>query len=433
MSTWGALHVGDTVRGADQRPWEVVEVRPGTTWLGSGKTGIHLFLRLDERRVHVHQSTDAPVEVVTRADHGAMAAACAALLDNGITFDLMEETLSVDQFTAPAAKKRDRDRWGRYLLPDPVTGEERAWTRVSTVARALADEYNLTKWKLRQVAKGMALRPDLVAGAAAADPEADKDTLNKIAEKAMERAGSSAGATLGTALHTFTQRLDRGEPAASLGVPEALIGDMRAYVDTMKRHRLRVQPEHVERIVVLPELGVAGTLDRIVSQPPGQTKAAPRAVLDLKTAKPDDNGGLSTFSMLEIALQLALYSHAPLMWNPVTRTYEPMPADVDKDRALVLHLPVGKAHGALYGVNIIEGWEYAQLAMKVRAARSNGKGMAWLVEPEPADLALHRVSIAPDRAELARLWEQLHPQGLWSEEVNAAAVARLAQLELLSA
>lgn len=422
MSTWGAVHVGDTVRGADQRPWEVVEVRPGVTWLGSGKAGVHLFLRLGERRVRVHRSTDEPVEVVTRGGHNAMAAACAALLDNGITFDLLEESLTVDQFAAPAGSATvKRDRWGRYLLPDPETGKERAWTRATTVARTLADEYNLTKWKLRQVARGMALRPDLVAAAAATDPDADKGTFDKITDQAMERAGSSAGANLGTALHSFTGRLDSEQPPLdALGAPAALHGDLRAYVDTMRRHRLR--PAHVERIVVLPDLGIAGTFDRIVSQPPGQTKAAPLAVLDLKTAKSID------YSMLEIAIQLALYAHAPLMWNAATRTYEPMPVDVDKDRALVLHLPVGKAHGQLYGVNIIEGWTYAQLAMQVRAARSNGKGLAWLVEPEPADLALHRVSIAPDRAELARLWDQLHPEGLWSEEVNAAAIARLADL-----
>lgn len=428
MSTWGAVHVGDTVRGVDQRPWTVVGARRGATWLGSGKTDVHLALRLGERTVRVSRGVGEPVELVERADHSAEAAACLALLDTGMTFDLLEETLS-DPFAAPAAApaKVKHDRFGRYLLPDPETGKERAWTRATTIARTLVDEYNLTRWKLRQVAKGMALRPDLVAGAAAADPEEDKGTLDDIAEKAMERAGSSTGGTLGTALHNFTKRLDRGEPAGSLGVPAALTPDMAAYVDTMNRHRLRVRPETVERIVVLPELGVAGQLDRLVGQPPGQTKAAALAVLDLKTAKSVDYSGL------EIAIQLAIYAHAPLMWDPVRQAYEPMPEGVDRDRALVLHLPAGKAHGEVYGVPLIEGWEYVHLAMRVREARNRGKGLLWLVEPGPADLALHRVRRAPDRAELARLWEQLHPQGLWSEEVNAAATARLAELQAVPA
>lgn len=332
-----------------------------------------------------------------------------------------------DPFTAPAgATAVKRDRFGRYMLPHPQTGKEQAWTRVTTVARCLADEYHLTKWKMRQVAKGMALRPDLVAGAAAADPDADKSTLDKITEQAMERAGAGAGANLGTALHSFTARLDLGEPITSLGAPPPLDADLSEYDALLRRYRLRVQREYVERIVVLPDLGVAGTLDRILAQPAGVTKSKPLAIADLKTAKSVD------YSMLEIAIQLGFYARAPLLWDPAKQAYEPMP-EVDQDRALVLHLPVGKAHGQVYGVNIIEGWEYAQLALKVREARSRGKGMCWLVDPEPADLALHRVTRADSRAELAQLWESLHPRGLWSEEVNAAATARLNELEAVSA
>jgi hypothetical protein len=432
MSAWGGVYVGDTVRGADQRPWAVEGVRRGATWLGDGRTDVHLDLRLDERHVTARRSMTDPCEVVSRADHSDLADACAALLAAGLTPTIVEDRLTaVDQFTPPAAAAQPRlDRWNRYVLPDPETGKERAWTRATTVARTLADEYHLTLWKMRMVARGMALRPDLVAGAAAADPDEDKGTLNKIADQAMERAGSGAGANLGTALHAFTARLDReGGYIQSLEAPEALHADLAAYGDTLRRHRLKVHREHVERLVVVPELGVAGTLDRLVRQPPGQTKAKPFAVLDLKTAKPDDSGGLSNFAFLEIAIQLAIYAHAPLMWDAGKRAYEPMPADVDTDRALVLHLPVGKAHGALYGVNLIEGWRYAQLAMSVREARSGAKGLCWMVEPEPADLALHRVSRAADRAELARLWDQLHPQGLWSEEVNAAAAARLNEIQ----
>lgn len=424
MTTWGELHVGDAVRGADQRVWTVTAVHPGVVWLGSGQRDVLVHLTLGGRAVEVRRPVGEPVELVSRADHTAEGAAFAALAGAGLNPTIIEETtLPADPFSAPSAPaaKVKTDRWNRYLLPDPETGKERAWTRATTVARTLADEYNLTRWKLRQVAKGMALRPDLVAGAAAADPDADKGTLDGIAEKAMERAGSSAGATLGTALHAFAARLDAGEAFARLDAPDALHADLCEYIDTMKRHRLR--PEYVERLVVVPALGVAGTLDRIVRQPPGEAKAAPLAVLDLKTAKSID------FSMLEIAIQLAIYANASLMWDPARQAYDPMPADVDKTRALVLHLPVGKAHGQIYGVNIIDGARYAGLAMQVREARSAGKGMCWLVDPEPADLALHRVARAADRGELARLWDQLHPQGLWTEEIGAAAMARLAEIK----
>lgn len=425
MTTWGAVHVGDTVRGADQRAWTVVEAHVGATWVGSGKTDMALTVEREGRQVSVRRTTTDPVDLVTRADHTAEAAACTALLDAGLTFDLLEETLSKpDPFSSPAAPAAaqavdgvKRDRYGRYLLPDPETGKERAWTRVTTVAKTLSDEFNLTKWKLRMVAKGVALRPDLVAGAAAADPDVDKKTLDDIAEKAMERAGSSSGANLGTALHTFTTRIDRGPIPPISEIPEALRADLAEYTATLRRHRLQTHPTLIERIVIVPALGVAGTFDRIVQQPAGVSKSKPLSVLDLKTGKD------LSYGWLEIAIQQSLYANATLMWNPATGAYEAMP-DVDRDRALVLHLPVGKAHGELYGVNLIEGWEYTQLAMKARAARSSAKGLGWLVDPEPADLAVHRVGKAQTVADLAALWDQLHPKGLWTEEVNAAAAAR---------
>lgn len=427
MTTWGAVHVGDTVRGADQREWTVIEAHIGSTWAISGKTDVVLTLERDGRRVRAWRTTADPVDLVTRADHGEMAGACTALLDAGMTFDLLEETTVSDPFSNPAAGVAPNgvkhDRWKRYLLPDPVTGEERAWTRVTTVAKALADEYGLTLWKMRMVAKGVALRPDLVAGAAAADPDVDKKTLDSIAEKAMERAGGSSGANLGTALHTFAERLDRGTLVDG-EVPEAQRADLLEYAATLRRHRLKTHPTLIERIVIVPGLGVAGTFDRIVAQPSGVTKSKPLSILDLKTAK-------SVEYMLEIAIQLALYAHAPLMWNPAAQSYDPM-LEVDQDRALVLHLPVGKAHGQLYGVNIIEGWEYAQLAIAVREARKRDKGLGWLVEPEPEDLAVHLVQKAAAVADLAALWDRFHPLGQWSEEVNAAAAKRWEEINTLT-
>lgn len=424
MTTWGAVHVGDTVRGADQRAWTVVEARLGTAWVGSGKTDMALALERDGRQVETRRTTTDPVDLIDRADHGPEAAACMALLDAGLTFDILEETtLKPDPFSAPAAVAPTsddgvkRDRWGRYLLPDPETGKERAWTRVTTVAKTLADEYNLTLWKLRMVAKGMALRPDLVAGAAAADLDADKKTLNGIAEQAMDRAGSGAGANLGTALHTFAERVDRGDATAAHDIPEALRADLAEYTATLRRHRLTTHPTLIERIVIVPALGVAGTFDRIVQQPAGVAKAKPLSVLDLKTGKDLQYG------WLEIAIQQAFYANASFMWNPTSGSYEPMP-EVDRDRALVLHLPVGKAHGELYGVNLIEGWEFAQLAMRVREVRSGAKGLGWLVDPEPEDLAAHLVRKAQTQQDLAQLWDRFHPLGQWTEEVNAAAAAR---------
>src|SRR5437870_10706498 len=115
-----------------------------------------------------------------------------------------------------AAKKKDahfetqrgepnRDRWGRYLLPDPETGEELAWTRVTTVSGILSDRYNLELWAQRMVALGLAKRSDLLAlvktnARASATPNG-KRTLNRVVKDALEAGNSEQRANLGTAIH----------------------------------------------------------------------------------------------------------------------------------------------------------------------------------------------------------------------------------------
>jgi len=530
--SWGTVHVGDVVRGADQRPWTVVERGPTLRWVLAGESADFTMSNADRGEVTARRKLSDPCDVMGRADHTATAEAVGALVDGGLSVEILRETTVElvrgvgcgdacgDGHTDPAAalecraameprraeliaakrrairpgegqhdcfladrcvndsrcnrpceraerpcddpfcftepggwcgwtaadhvgpapttpKERVRsqpvgdqfqsaatpvkfDRFGRYLLPDPTTGQERAWTRVSTVARTISDEYGLTQWKLRMVAKGLAIRPDLIAGAAAADPDHDKKDLQEIAGKAMDAAEASAGATFGTALHNFTRRLDTGTPPEALHVPSALLSTVKAYVDCFRTARLGV--EHAERIVVLPDLGIAGEFDRIVTQPSGVTKSEPRSILDLKSGKD------LSYGWLEATIQQALYAHAPLMWDPATGRYVDKPV-VDLARALILHLPVGQGRAQLYGVNIIEGWRLAQLAIQVRAERSAAKKLAWLVTPDdPATVALHQVATAVSRGDLAALWENLNARGLWTAEVDAAAHARMAQL-----
>lgn len=334
-----------------------------------------------------------------------------------------------DVFADPAGSYEvKRDQWGRYLLPDPYEGHERPWTRASTLARALADEYNLTGWKLRMVAIGIARNADLAAGVLAIrDPEESesKKTLKELVGKAMERAESSRGATLGTALHNFTHRLDRGEPLAMLRAPEPLDKDLVEYQATLTRYGLGVVPDLIERIVVCPELGAAGTFDRILSQTPGPFSPCPLTVSDLKTGKTVE------WSWLEWAIQLAIYANATHMWDPAAQAYIPMPPRevLDRDRALIVHLPVGKATGTVYGVNLIEGYEAAKLAERVRSIRNSGKGYGWSINPvNPEALLIYRVSQA-DGNELARLWDRHQPRGEWTPAVAHAAEERVARLQ----
>lgn len=247
-----------------------------------------------------------------------------------------------------------RDQWGRYLLPHPETGVEQAWTRATTIANTLADRWALEQWGNRNIVRGIGLRPDLYALASSATDD-DRELLQKIVEQAQEAAHASSSANLGTALHRLTERVDTGD---LLDVPDQWRGDVDAYCSTLADHSVKILPELVERIAVIPQVGVAGTFDRIVSID-GQLMIA-----DLKTGK-----NAIRYGMGEIAAQLALYSRATHMWEPLRPTWNEMP-DVSQEQALVIHLPVGEASCELHLVDITLGWFAVELALQVRDWRS---------------------------------------------------------------
>lgn len=309
-----------------------------------------------------------------------------------------------------------RDRWGRYLLPDPETGKERAWTRATTLASTLADTYGLTRWQMRMVAKGLGMRSDLLALAAAAHVD-DKATLDRVANDAKEAAGSSAGANSGTALHSFSEAVDRGE---DVQVPDPWGADIAAYVATMEEHRITRHPEWIERITICPRFGVAGTFDRILTLADGR-----RVIGDVKTGKD------LSYSWGEIAVQLALYANATHMWGG--DGWEPMPT-VDPTEAIVMWLPVGQARCELHTVNIVDGWQMAEVAHGVRAWRARRN----LAQPVPAPSAVTekllkhstrnvfkgRLQRATSVDELTKIWAEADAAGLWTSDLTATAATR---------
>ena len=297
---------------------------------------------------------------------------------------------SPEQFL-DARPEPKRDRFGRYLMPHPTTGKTQAWTRATTFASSVADTFGLTKWQVRMAARGLASRPDLLAGVAAvADPEGSdgKRALDKLCESAKEAAGASSRATLGTALHSFTEAHDLGRPVT---VPEPYDADVAAYAAAMAQAGAAIDPAHVERIVCLPDLGVAGTFDRLVSI------GGRLVVADLKTGRD------LSYAWTEIAIQLALYANAATIYDAVTGAHEPMPA-VDKDKALVMHLPVGEATCTLHEVDIAAGWEMAQVCATVRAWRKRrdlARPLA-VTAPTPTEAPADRTAWVKDRIEVLR-------------------------------
>lgn len=244
------------------------------------------------------------------------------------------------------------DRWRRPLILLPGSKKEQSFTRVTTVAKTLDGGEALVEWKEVMVAGGAALRPDILAQVAANWPrtEETKRTLGKLAESLKEAAASSAGANLGDALHAMVARINRGETFRP--VPPWDV-DCKIYQDLLERSGIRVVPEMVERTVVLPKLGIAGSFDFL-----GE-KASQLFVCDLKTGQKLD------YSWLAICMQLSLYAMAETLYDWDNRTHSPMPK-VNQKQGLVIHLPAGAGQASLHVVDLELGRAAVEVALTVR-------------------------------------------------------------------
>ncbi len=269
-----------------------------------------------------------------------------------------------------------RDKLGRYVLPDPETGKTRTWTRATTISGTLADRWRLEKWAQRNIVWGLGQRPHLYAKAAASQRGDDK-RLQQIADDAAAAAAAASGADIGEALHLFTERLDLGE---QVDIPPMFADTLAAYQNTIASSGITMASEWIERVVAVPDIGVAGTLDRLATHP---AWAQPR-IADLKTAADKTYGDrtvntILAYGSVDIPLQLAIYAHATHVWDIDKQQWYEMPP-VDQDTALVIHLPAGAAECRLIEMDIAAGWEAVQLALDVRAWRKRN-GLATLVDP----------------------------------------------------
>jgi hypothetical protein len=272
-------------------------------------------------------------------------------------------------------EKIERDKKGRYLLPDPTTGEIRPWSRVTSFADTLADRRGLEKWSQRNIVRGIGAREDLWHLATAAGVD-DRKMLDDIIDQAEATARANAGSNSGSALHRLTERLDRGE---DVPIPNPkLRADVAAYRTAMAAKGLRVARDQdtgtawIERVLIIPELNLAGMCDRLLI---GDDYVLP-VLGDLKSGKN------ALKAMDSIPLQLAIYSRAAYWYDPDTRKIHEMP-EVDQDRAIVMHLPLGRAHCELLEVDIKAGWEAVQLALEVRRWRSRKDLAQIITSPAP--------------------------------------------------
>lgn len=278
-------------------------------------------------------------------------------------------------------REAPRDRWGRPLVVQKDGGKPVAHRRVTTFIDVLGDKTNLVKWKQRETAFGMLMLPEKTrAEFIQAHRDGDKRAQDRLAEKAMDAAGANSKREKGTSLHELSELVDAGL-ALPVGLSEQDQADMDAYVLAT----LDMEHKHVERLVAVNELGVAGTPDRIVHYsgpgPDGEHWEID-CIADLKTGNWLDE--------LKFAMQMAVYSRGEFYdhghfadWalndfkahqftpEEAAGAYEPF--EVSQDWGIIIFLPSGSAEARLYFANLNMGWEAAQLAADVYDWRRRGK------------------------------------------------------------
>lgn len=315
-----------------------------------------------------------------------------------------------------------RDRWQRPMVKPAAGGKPAAYTRVTTFAGSVEDMFGLGQWQQRMVAIGLSKRPDLMLSVAA--HAEDKDELNAIIDQAREAAAASAAATTGTALHKLAERYDRGQLTLDQ-VPESNRADLTAYAEAT----VPLNIHGIEQFVVIDEIKVAGTFDRIVEY------GGQRYVADIKT-------GSIEYGVGKMAVQLALYSRGWL--------YEPKrnsrgSTGVSQSAGIIIHLPAGQGRCDLYWIDLRAGWEAAELCDKVRAWRKRkgllaaatfataeeqtAQAVATVTETFEATEVLslhHLIEAASSATALEELWSE--HRDVWTADHTRAAAARKNQL-----
>jgi hypothetical protein len=239
-----------------------------------------------------------------------------------------------------------RDRYGRPLITPPDGGKPVGYTRVSTLAKALDDKTALMRWKQRQTALGLGLRPDLASMAAAC--EGDNRKLDEVVEQAMTAAQSEKAANIGTTLHLLTEMIDKG------GEPNNLHGhmdDLRAYQSAMADIEIMA----MEQFIVCDEVQAAGTFDRLVRLPDGRIMVA-----DIKTGQHEPKYPHAS------TIQIAVYAHGHLYDADKGRVAYLPDLGVSVEGGLLIHLPAGQGKCDLYELDIATGWQLARTAVMVR-------------------------------------------------------------------
>lgn len=269
------------------------------------------------------------------------------------------------------------DQWKRYLLPVPGgdPGEIEPWTRVTTLAKLVGSEHGLTIWGERELLRGVGMRASLRA--LLADGHDDKAVLDEVREAAKEAAGMNDARRWGTAVHTGVERamLTPVGVDVDANLDEQYGRDVHAAVLCMQDNGIRVRL--IERVVVHSTLKYAGRLDYLVEVDLPAAAFTPARtvlrVLDVKTGQRVAEQGQ------QIGAQESAYVNATHLYDPHSRTFEPLPSDLDMTVGYVLAVRDGRAQ--LHEVDLLDGWIDFRLAVQQHRRGKAGTSMSPVGSP----------------------------------------------------
>lgn len=286
------------------------------------------------------------------------------------------------------------DGYGRYLLNVDGT-KDRPYTRATTIADTMDPKYHIHVWEKRSLARGVALRPDLIARACAS-PVEEKAAWREIEREAEAVSGQNAKAQLGSAFHTVIERHDEMTDEEYAALPVEMRATYEKFHAELARYGITIVAQ--ELTLVNTHIGVAGRADALLRLTDGTL-----VIGDWKTGRVQEYPHAP-------AQQFAIYANADIMMvrgdDGVLRP-EPMPP-VSKTMAIAVDITVGDANTAsvyLCEVDIDAGWSGVLLSTKVRRWRNRKD----LIMPYHAD----HVQIDEDQAPIT-VWkaEQTAPTGV---------------------
>lgn len=298
-------------------------------------------------------------------------------IDNALGLDEYANPFG-DEFVAPPEGSESVpteivfNRWGQYANLPPIPGDKRSrnWTRASTLKDILGDKRNLDLWSQRQVLRGIAMSPRLIApvqdeiaaGEIDFDEKKIKDWLNSICDKARGVAGSYEGSDTGTAFHSAAEKYDAGNPFTITEIMNDLDDQqatmLAAYAKSLKEHEIKPIGHLMERVICVPELKIAGRLDRVYQDSDGILKIG-----DLKSQKWEPGA----FDAIALCVQLAIYANASWMLDEQAWEWVPFPEDISRETGMIMWVPAKQPGVAeVYDIDLEWGWELAQVSFRIR-------------------------------------------------------------------